>query len=43
MRNSHVVPRPVADPDNDHDGIPDKLDKCPNEQEDEDGFEDLDG
>ena len=31
------------DPDNDQDGIPDKLDKCPNEPEDKDGFQDDDG
>ena len=31
------------DPDNDKDGIPDKLDKCPNDPEDKDGFEDADG
>jgi hypothetical protein len=29
--------------DHDHDGIPDKDDKCPNEAEDHDGFEDDDG
>ena len=29
--------------DSDHDGIPDKDDRCPNEPEDEDGFEDADG
>jgi outer membrane protein OmpA-like peptidoglycan-associated protein len=31
------------DPDNDHDRIPDKLDKCPNEPETYNGFEDEDG
>jgi outer membrane protein OmpA-like peptidoglycan-associated protein len=31
------------EPDNDLDGIPDKLDKCPNEPEDPDGFQDEDG
>ncbi|HEX3760597.1 MAG TPA: OmpA family protein [Kofleriaceae bacterium] len=29
--------------DSDHDGIPDKDDRCPGEPEDEDGFEDADG
>jgi len=29
--------------DFDHDGIPDRTDKCPNEAEDKDGFEDEDG
>src|SRR5262249_46956722 len=29
--------------DNDGDGIPDKLDKCPNDPEDFDGFQDADG
>jgi outer membrane protein OmpA-like peptidoglycan-associated protein len=38
-------PEPPADPnaDLDHDGIPDRLDRCPNEPEDRDGFEDEDG
>src|SRR6185295_4698477 len=31
------------DPDNDSDGIPDAQDKCPNEAEDKDGFQDDDG
>ena len=31
------------DPDNDQDGIPDALDRCPNEPEDRDGFQDEDG
>ena len=30
-------------PDRDGDGIPDKIDKCPDEPEDFDGFEDADG
>src|SRR6185437_3728654 len=34
---------PVVPPDTDHDGIPDKTDKCPTEPEDKDGFEDADG
>ena len=36
---------PVVDPnaDRDHDGIPDRLDRCPDEPEDRDGFEDEDG
>jgi len=29
--------------DNDNDGIPDKTDKCPNDPEDKDGFQDQDG
>jgi outer membrane protein OmpA-like peptidoglycan-associated protein len=29
--------------DADHDGIPDDVDKCPNQPEDKDGFEDADG
>jgi OOP family OmpA-OmpF porin len=29
--------------DNDGDGIPDALDKCPNDPEDKDGFQDEDG
>ena len=37
-------PPPPARPlDTDGDGIPDTLDKCPNEPEDKDGFEDEDG
>src|SRR3569623_412192 len=34
---------PAPDPDTDHDGIPDRLDKCPEQPEDKDGFEDADG
>jgi len=34
---------PLVPPDTDHDGIPDKTDKCPTEPEDKDGFEDADG
>jgi len=34
---------PDAETDHDHDGIPDKEDKCPNAAEDHDGFEDEDG
>lgn len=30
-------------PDRDHDGIPDSVDKCPDQPEDIDGFEDSDG
>lgn len=33
----------VVDPDSDGDGIHDSLDKCPQEPEDKDGFEDEDG
>jgi outer membrane protein OmpA-like peptidoglycan-associated protein len=37
--------RPVVDPnaDRDHDGIPDRVDRCPDEPEDRDAFEDEDG
>jgi outer membrane protein OmpA-like peptidoglycan-associated protein/opacity protein-like surface antigen len=34
-------PEPVLD--RDHDGIPDSVDKCPDQPEDKDGFEDADG
>ena len=33
----------TAPGDRDHDGIPDDLDKCPDQPEDKDGFEDADG
>ena len=33
----------APNPDNDKDGIPDAADKCPNEAEDKDGFQDDDG
>jgi OOP family OmpA-OmpF porin len=36
-------PPPVVDKDTDGDGIPDSIDKCPNEPEDKDGFQDEDG
>jgi outer membrane protein OmpA-like peptidoglycan-associated protein len=36
-------PAPPKPLDTDGDGIPDKLDKCPTEPEDKDGFEDADG
>ena len=36
-------PEPPVDPDTDGDGRPDSQDRCPNEPEDEDGFEDRDG
>jgi OOP family OmpA-OmpF porin len=36
-------PPPVVDNDPDHDGIVGAADKCPNEPEDMDGFEDADG
>ena len=36
-------PAPKVDKDTDGDGIPDSIDKCPNEPEDKDGFEDEDG
>ena len=38
--NPPPPPKPL---DTDGDGIPDKLDKCPTEPEDKDGFEDADG
>jgi outer membrane protein OmpA-like peptidoglycan-associated protein len=38
-----VVDRKAIAIDRDHDGIPDALDKCPDEAEDMDGFEDSDG
>jgi OOP family OmpA-OmpF porin len=39
-----VVEKPkTADKDSDGDGIPDSKDKCPNEAEDKDGFQDEDG
>ena len=34
---------PPAPPDRDHDGIIDRLDKCPDDPEDKDGFQDADG
>ena len=34
---------PKVDKDTDGDGIPDSIDKCPNEPEDKDGFQDEDG
>ena len=37
------APAPVVDKDTDGDGIPDSVDKCPNEPEDKDGFQDEDG
>ncbi len=39
----HPPPPPKIDGDADGDGIPDSIDKCPNEPEDKDGFEDEDG
>ena len=36
-------PKPIAVGDRDKDGIPDNLDKCPDDPEDKDGFEDDDG
>ena len=38
-----VVSPPARPLDTDGDGIPDTLDKCPNQPEDKDGFEDEDG
>jgi len=38
------APKPATGPkDSDGDGIPDDVDKCPNEPEDKDGFQDADG
>jgi OOP family OmpA-OmpF porin len=37
------VEKPVVDDDPDHDGIRGAADKCPNEPEDKDGFQDEDG
>ena len=39
----HPPPPPKIDGDADGDGIQDSVDKCPNEPEDKDGFEDEDG
>ena len=42
--NERVIERgPKVRPDKDGDGIPDDVDKCPNEPEDKDGFQDDDG
>jgi outer membrane protein OmpA-like peptidoglycan-associated protein len=38
-----VPDRCIGASDRDHDGIPDEVDKCPNDAEDKDGFEDTDG
>jgi len=38
-----VPPPPAPDPDRDGDGIPDRLDHCPEQAEDKDNFEDADG
>jgi len=43
VRYRHDAPRHEGFEDTDHDGIPDKDDKCRDEAEDEDGFEDDDG
>ncbi|HEX4416620.1 MAG TPA: OmpA family protein [Kofleriaceae bacterium] len=37
------VPEVAPEPDTDGDGIIDRLDQCPNEPEDKDGFQDADG
>ena len=39
----YTMPEKDKDPDEDGDGIPDSLDKCPTEAEDMDGFQDEDG
>jgi outer membrane protein OmpA-like peptidoglycan-associated protein len=39
-----LAPAPLdGDPDSDQDGVPDRLDRCPNESEDRDGWQDDDG
>lgn len=38
-----IPPAPPAPADRDHDGVADASDRCPDEPEDRDGFEDLDG
>jgi outer membrane protein OmpA-like peptidoglycan-associated protein len=43
VRYRHDAPRHEGFEDSDHDGIPDKDDRCRNEPEDEDGFQDEDG
>ena len=43
VRYRHDSPRHEGFEDTDHDGIPDKDDRCRDEPEDEDGFEDEDG
>ncbi len=42
-KRRHEVGRPEARSDRDDDGIPDELDKCPDQPEDKDGFQDADG
>ncbi|MGB5366862.1 MAG: OmpA family protein, partial [Polyangiales bacterium] len=39
----YTMPADTKAPDADGDGIPDELDQCPTEAEDEDGFQDKDG
>ena len=39
----HPPPPPVIDGDRDGDGIPDSIDKCPDQPEDKDLFDDADG
>jgi hypothetical protein len=43
MRMPRPIPIRYVAGDHDHDGIPDDVDKCPDEPEDKDGFEDEDG
>ncbi|HEX7843126.1 MAG TPA: OmpA family protein [Kofleriaceae bacterium] len=43
VRYRHDAPRHEGFEDSDHDGIPDKDDRCRDEPEDEDGFQDEDG
>ncbi|MEO8840915.1 MAG: OmpA family protein [Kofleriaceae bacterium] len=43
VRYRHGVPERQGFEDQDHDGVLDKDDRCPNEAEDRDGFEDEDG
>jgi outer membrane protein OmpA-like peptidoglycan-associated protein len=43
VRYRHDAPRHQGFEDSDHDGVPDKDDKCRDEPEDEDGYQDEDG
>jgi outer membrane protein OmpA-like peptidoglycan-associated protein len=42
-KRRHEASTPAARSDRDNDGIPDELDKCPDQPEDKDGFQDADG
>ena len=43
LRVAYAPDKDALDKDTDHDGIFDRKDKCPNDPEDKDGFEDQDG